>query len=1137
MITLHKGGVIIKNEYLKILVTGVILVSLLSATSLNVMAEPVAPVTVAQETQDNTAQNMDAAIDATIYAAKVHPILFDPRQTPGYAHWSQSPWSSYMNSIKVYADRTFSNQYSSPSYGTYASRAMDAMYTALAYYATGNVKYARQAEYILLNMDKGAATTEVVKANSLMRYAIAYDWVQPALSAGNDTAIRDKLARMTDSVFYKLNHYLKPAGDPNYVTFVDYHGQAYPCVGIAGMVLSDYTNPNRIPLNNTPADWIKCGTEYLFVADALHTPNVPVINYNIDVNGNDLLGSYKTYYHEEWIYLMWAYQGYAGRSIFVDYPITKQWATAEVWSSLPNRYINDWVTDGNTYRTYQKALIPLMDAQTQAYVLKHIDIMSHNIQQSLLPYSRELCALDYFQQALFVNDYSEAPRSDPPFTNHFNASNSEQTMRGSWTEDSDYMMLITFQRNTGSNRNLNHHDQLSFEYYGRGDLLLSDGGENKDASRLNDYSETEIYHNTIALENPRSPYAKSSWANSPMRGVFKGISYNGLVTPANVKNLVETPWMDMFDAGSTITSVIGASSPDRVSLSSYIDYERSVMYPKDYYIVVDRARGTEPWIYRSIFRPSSLSITPGAAGTVNVDLSIDGRPYNWRSLAGGNEVSTGVMASSLQWTVVNPYGKRINAQLYTAPAGELYALKQFTRAGGYDDKNQVYSPIIMFRTPSTKDMFRVTAIMANYSDEKGLTPSTLAVTGIGNAIKIINGSVVDIAYTGTGTSSFGGITTNADTLYKRNRGTADEYTAIGVSSIVDGGSVVLSASRTLDYVTMSNGRIKARSAGTSVTMSTPARTTGVYMDGAAYSGWTANATATTVTFPAGEHSFELFSSGVPTPTATPTPTPAPTVTPTPAPTTTPTPNPTPRPTAMPTPAPTATPLPTVTPTPTPTARPGPVTKGLSLWYDMTDTGSQLADKSGKGNPGTVNGATYVRLPSGAGARSFDGVNDYVVAANKARLNPTTGLSIELLIKADTLNKLQTLAGKSWSSGTGDGYMLRIHSSNELQFIVYDRNGNKQSLTSDRTLTAGRWYHVAATHDGKTMRIYIDGVLTASAPCMGMKPSTLGLTIGRYAPRDSEFFDGTIASVRIYSRALTLSEVQYNLNVDKWKIGL
>jgi len=203
---------------------------------------------------------------------------------------------------------------------------------------------------------------------------------------------------------------------------------------------------------------------------------------------------------------------------------------------------------------------------------------------------------------------------------------------------------------------------------------------------------------------------------------------------------------------------------------------------------------------------------------------------------------------------------------------------------------------------------------------------------------------------------------------------------------------------------------------------------------------------------------------------------------------------------------------------------------------MGQSGSTLTDKSGNGNTGNLIGPTYGRLPNGAYARSFDGVNDYVQAGNGPSLNPTGGLTIEALIYVNDSTKLQTLVGKSWSGPSDSGYTLRLTGSGP-QLIVYDRNGNKQNIFGGQALPAGRWYHVVGTCDGSTMSLYVNGAKVASGPINGMKASSLGLTVGKYAPTSAEYFAGRMETVRVYNRALTAQEIKNNYNIDSAKVGL
>jgi hypothetical protein len=223
----------------------------------------------------------------------------------------------------------------------------------------------------------------------------------------------------------------------------------------------------------------------------------------------------------------------------------------------------------------------------------------------------------------------------------------------------------------------------------------------------------------------------------------------------------------------------------------------------------------------------------------------------------------------------------------------------------------------------------------------------------------------------------------------------------------------------------------------------------------------------------------------------------------------------------------------VTPTPVPGS--GPVTGGMSLWYDMGQSGSSLTDKSGSGNTGTVYGTKLVSTTGGQ-ARYFGGTSaDYVKASSSASLSPTGGLTIEALFSADALSGVQTIASKSWSSGTGDGYTLWLNG-NKIQLLVYDKNGNKVSMYGP-AIQAGKWYHVAATFDGSTLSLYLNGVKVASQACSGMKSSSLDFTVGRTSPRAEGFLKGNVAMMRFYTRGLTASEVVTNYNADCARAGL
>jgi hypothetical protein len=90
-------------------------------------------------------------------------------------------------------------------------------------------------------------------------------------------------------------------------------------------------------------------------------------------------------------------------------------------------------------------------------------------------------------------------------------------------------------------------------------------------------------------------------------------------------------------------------------------------------------------------------------------------------------------------------------------------------------------------------------------------------------------------------------------------------------------------------------------------------------------------------------------------------------------------------------------------------------------------------------------------------------------------------------------------------------------------------GSFRELDSAATMTAGQFRHVACTWNGTTLSLHIDGVLNAST-AQNLTPTgnTSPLFIGQFGG-NSDRLNGTIDEVRIYNRALTQAEIQFDMN--------
>jgi len=590
-----------------------------------------------------------------------HPYLLfhDINEVPGYQYRTLEPWKGWEADIMSSADGSLSRNFSGNlgNYDHIQHRGALARDLGLAYQITKNQHYALKAKEALLNMDVGTIgddpnsnktiLAKIDKIEALEGYSLAYDWVQPTLDSVTNTIIRDKLATLADMVYKDTND------NGIRIDYIDFDGilsQAYPQLGVASVALFDYTNPNQLPISSNPVEWHRVGTEYLFENDKLHPYNRSVFSFGYDeVSGKYLNGAYKSYGMDDFALWFQVSNYFYGENLLEKYPAAKKAFTSELWESLPNGYSNNYVTSGNTKWIYQKTIVSLLPDNEKSMVLNHIDRIEKS---TVLPYSGisgKVKNIGDISQGIspsflycIYGNYTSIPRTFPETTSHLDPNAVYQVFRENWNDDSDWLSLITFNPPvTRTNRDMAHHDQLSFEYYSRGDLLLADGGEPKyTLAYPAGYGKFAVFHNTISLENPRSPFTVSSYSGSTSRGIYKGQNIQ-LVTPSTVDTIIQSPWIQALQARVSITKLSSETSDNYSTqdLTSPIKYSRTLLYPEsDYFIIIDRMEGTEAWIYRNIFRPTSLMVTPtvdinndglyalSEMGHVNGDLSIGSIP-------------------------------------------------------------------------------------------------------------------------------------------------------------------------------------------------------------------------------------------------------------------------------------------------------------------------------------------------------------------------------------------------------------------------------------------------------------------------------------------------------------------------------
>jgi len=143
---------------------------------------------------------------------------------------------------------------------------------------------------------------------------------------------------------------------------------------------------------------------------------------------------------------------------------------------------------------------------------------------------------------------------------------------------------------------------------------------------------------------------------------------------------------------------------------------------------------------------------------------------------------------------------------------------------------------------------------------------------------------------------------------------------------------------------------------------------------------------------------------------------------------------------------------------------------IGLWHMNETSGTSVADSSGNGNNGTVNGTTIVDGLFGK-ARSFTGVADksttpdYIDIPNLA-FSATDKWTVATWIKTSCAHSM-TIVGDNTTTHPGLGFTT----SGTIRF----RDTAAVYVTSSATnICNNQWHHIAYVADGSMMNIYFDG---------------------------------------------------------------
>jgi len=646
---------------------------------------------------------------------ETHPhIAFDNfTETPGWKYKDEEPYASWNSYIPWYMSTyKITYNFSDPT-NTEADKSEQAYHFALAYLISGNTSFAEKAVEGLINLGNstvdGLSTSSCVSdyaASAAGLYAITYDMMYDYIQANHsdvDAQIRDRLGLWAH---YLYTNYSSEAGDVG-TRFI-----RATSMGLIATAMPDYVSP----YGSNRDDWLTAATTWLFEQDFTGKPALrKYYNYGGLCRG---IESYSGRWLDDFIWWLHAYKKNYNQTLW---KLSRDVYNALLYTSLPNGLRPNHGDQGNE-----------IDEGDKSYYV--LDLLPSNEAAWHKWFVDTYLGTTYLDKWLgyILYDKHAVSGSKPSFTTVISSDLESAVFRSKWSTDADYLWLRFYRLSTTVYRDMRHNDNMAFEYYSKGDLLLTDSGEIKyyirDPNRLGagGYGAIDSKgHNTIMIND----------GSGAVGGATKGVEGSPVENPAYLRDYLISDYFEFAEANMTITKIEDRStepSPsngwywgfdtyNETTLTNLVTWKRSVLYPKDYFIVLDTISGSVERDIHNLFHLGSLNKTDttyvgdnATPGYVHGDLWINGTYIDWLNQTFGDEVGYG-LGNLVKWRVTNTTGKTIELYLYSAPKSNITVEKFWTRIGGHGDSDEVDHPIVRFKTRDDV-LNRITVLYTIYPD-------------------------------------------------------------------------------------------------------------------------------------------------------------------------------------------------------------------------------------------------------------------------------------------------------------------------------------------------------------------------------------------------------------------------------------
>jgi hypothetical protein len=204
------------------------------------------------------------------------------------------------------------------------------------------------------------------------------------------------------------------------------------------------------------------------------------------------------------------------------------------------------------------------------------------------------------------------------------------------------------------------------------------------------------------------------------------------------------------------------------------------------------------------------------------------------------------------------------------------------------------------------------------------------------------------------------------------------------------------------------------------------------------------------------------------------------------------------------------------------------------WWKLDEgTGITAKDSTTNNISGTLSGSTLPSWQTKDQCVSdrclyFNGSTSYVTMGDVNSHEGLSAITINAWVKLNALppSSQYFIAGKELV------YKIDVNSNGTVRFLT-GNNWGGATLTTSNSLATNTWYHIVATYDGTTKKIFINGIQDPNTVTTSgsLNTNSRSISIGAYdtGAGFTNYIPGFIDEVKIYKYAQSLDQVKSSFN--------